>query len=85
MSQITRTIGKWMTAVLRRQPIMQFGRGRDVDWLPPVLGPGDWSSGLFASMADKDLPGTSIVEANQALLKHCGRTSRLKAPPCTSL
>jgi hypothetical protein len=54
MSRITRIIGEWMTAVLRRQPIMQFGRGRDVDWLPPVLGPGDWSSGLLASMADKD-------------------------------
>ena len=54
MSRTTRIIGKWMKAVLRRQPIMQFGRGRYVDSLPPVLGPGDWSSGLLASMGDKD-------------------------------
>jgi hypothetical protein len=53
MSRIIRIIGEWMT-VLRRQPVMRFGGDRDVDWLPPVLGPADWSSGLLASMADKD-------------------------------
>ena len=53
MSRITRIIGVWM-AVWRRQPVMRFGRGRYVDWLPPVLGPQDWSSGLLASMADKE-------------------------------
>ena len=52
MSRIIRIIGVWMT-VWRRQPVMRFG-GRDVDWLPPVVGPQDWSSGLLASMADKD-------------------------------
>ena len=52
MSRIIRIIGEWMT-VWRRHPVMRFG-GRDVDWLLPVLGPEDWSSGLLASMADKD-------------------------------
>jgi hypothetical protein len=23
-------------------------RGRSIDWLPPVLGPGDWSIGMMA-------------------------------------
>jgi hypothetical protein len=33
---------------------MKFGVNSAGDWLPPVLGPGDWSSAVMASMADRD-------------------------------
>jgi hypothetical protein len=54
MRGITGKFGCWMTALLRREPARKFGGGYDSDWLPPVLGPGDWSSAVMASMADRD-------------------------------
>lgn len=37
---------------LRREPTIQFYGNASRDWLPPVLGPSDWSQGLIDSMAD---------------------------------
>ena len=38
--------------LLPRASTPQFRANASADWLPPVLGQGDWSSGLFAAMAD---------------------------------
>jgi len=35
-------------ALLRREPIVKFGGSSNGDWLPPVFGPGDWSSGMMS-------------------------------------
>lgn len=32
----------------RHQSRRRAGPGRAADWLPPVLGPGDWSAGIVA-------------------------------------
>jgi hypothetical protein len=41
--QIRKTLGLlWGRAAARRTP------GTAADWLPPVLGPGDWATGLMA-------------------------------------
>ena len=37
---------------LCREPANRFYGNTSRDWLPPVLGPGDWSQGLIDSMAD---------------------------------
>lgn len=37
---------------LRREPAIRFNGNASRDWLPPVLGPSDWSQGLVESMAD---------------------------------
>jgi len=34
------------------EPAFASGKGAGMDWLPPILGPDDWSSGLLAAMAD---------------------------------
>ena len=31
---------------------MRFGETSSRDWLPPVLGPDEWSYGVLATMAD---------------------------------
>lgn len=36
-----------------REPALRFGGNASADWLPPVLGPSDWSDGLLATMADR--------------------------------
>jgi len=33
-------------------PRTQLGSDTNRDWLPPVLGPSDWSGGLIQTMAD---------------------------------
>jgi hypothetical protein len=38
--------------VWRREPTVRFGGGPGADWLPPVLGPDEWSYGLTQAMAD---------------------------------
>jgi hypothetical protein len=37
---------------LSRESRIRFGENSSRDWLPPVLGPSDWSNGLLAAMAD---------------------------------
>ena len=37
---------------LSRESGIRFGENSSRDWLPPVLGPSDWSNGLLAAMAD---------------------------------
>jgi hypothetical protein len=34
--------------LVRRRAWRRTSAGRAVDWLPPVLGPGDWSIGIMA-------------------------------------
>lgn len=53
MQQILKNLAQRLTGVLRREPAIRFGGDMQTDWLPPVLGPSDWSSGLMASMADR--------------------------------
>lgn len=69
MSRITRIIGKWMMAMLLRQPTMQFGRGSDVDWLPPVLGPQIGRAGCWRAWRTRSPPGISTAVPNLILLK----------------
>jgi hypothetical protein len=33
--------------LIRHRPARRYA-GRSADWLPPVLGPSDWSAGLMA-------------------------------------
>jgi hypothetical protein len=51
MQQMLRSLIALYSSFGRRAPALAFG-DRDLDWLPPVLGPGDWSSAAMASMAD---------------------------------
>jgi hypothetical protein len=37
---------------LQQQPTVRFVGSSSRDWLPPVLGPSDWSYGLVQTMAD---------------------------------
>ena len=37
-----------VSGILTRHRIVRRTSGGAVDWLPPVLGPGDWSAGLLA-------------------------------------
>ena len=38
---------------LAREPEMRFGGNSSRDWLPPSLGPGDWTHGMMEGMADR--------------------------------
>jgi hypothetical protein len=51
MQQVLQTMIIRLLSVGRRAPAVRFCSA-DHDWLPPVLGPGDWSSATMASMAD---------------------------------
>jgi hypothetical protein len=53
MRWVIRSINRLLPALLRRKPAPRLGSCLEADWLPPVLGPGDWSSGMMATMADK--------------------------------
>jgi hypothetical protein len=44
--QLRRLLG-WIRATEPEESL-----GRSTDWLPPVLGPSEWSCGLMQSMAD---------------------------------
>jgi hypothetical protein len=48
MLGLLRTLGIWIRA--SRAPSIKFGQGPD--WLPPVLGPADWSETLIRNAAD---------------------------------
>ena len=45
-------VGKLIRNSLSREPTIPFDRNSSLEWLPPVLGPSEWSSGLMATMAD---------------------------------
>lgn len=51
MQQMLRMMVTLFSSLGRRAPALPFG-GQGPDWLPPVLGPGDWSNATLASMAD---------------------------------
>ena len=51
MQQMLQILTTMFGSVGRRAPALAFG-GQGHDWLPPVLGPGDWSSAALAIMAD---------------------------------
>jgi hypothetical protein len=54
MNRIMSSVAGGMRALFRRGPNMKFGVNSAGNWLPPVLGPGDCSSVVMASMADRD-------------------------------
>lgn len=45
-------IGRAVARVLTSDPEPASGSHGGADWLPPVLGPADWSHGFITSMAD---------------------------------
>ena len=47
-----RSIDRLVASLLQWEPAT-CPKGPELDWLPPVLGPADWSSGELASMADR--------------------------------
>jgi len=53
MRQLIQSINQLLATLLRREPVPRVSGRSEADWLPPVLGPGDWSSGMMATMADK--------------------------------
>lgn len=55
-----------LVAFLTRWERSTGPKGSELDWLPPVLGPADWSSGLLASMADKSAAWYFDREARDA-------------------
>jgi len=49
MQKLFRVIRRLIETVLTpRTPAIVSGSNTALDWLPPVLGPGDWSMGLMA-------------------------------------
>lgn len=48
MQKLFRGIRIVMKILLTRRPAANSGSNPVLDWLPPVLGPGDWSIGLMA-------------------------------------
>jgi hypothetical protein len=48
MQKVFRAIRTLMGTLLARRPAAVSGRDKALDWLPPVLGPDDWSLGLLA-------------------------------------
>ena len=42
----------WILNLRRREPAARLAGGSGLDWLPPVLGPGEWSYGLVQAVAD---------------------------------
>ncbi|HEY7687374.1 MAG TPA: hypothetical protein VH835_01700 [Dongiaceae bacterium] len=39
--------------LLARGPAIRFAGGSEHDWLPPSMGPSDWSHGMLESLADR--------------------------------
>jgi len=52
MQEMLRRARGLIEKLQQRQPMIPFGGSSSRDWLPPVLGPSDWSCGLMQSMAD---------------------------------
>jgi hypothetical protein len=48
-----RRIRTGLGELLAREPGIRFGGGTSRDWLPPSMGPSDWSHGMLESMADR--------------------------------
>lgn len=42
-----------LRSLLAREPAVRFGGNAGRDWLPPSLGPSDWTHGMMESMADR--------------------------------
>ncbi len=47
MQELGRRIRTLIAALLTRRPAVSSGQNSALDWLPPVLGPNDWSLGLM--------------------------------------
>ena len=52
MQKMLRRVRVLIQKLQQRQPKTPFRDSSGRDWLPPVLGPSDWSYGLMQSMAD---------------------------------
>lgn len=52
MHGIISTVAGWIAALFHRQPTVLVGEKFQSDWLPPVLGPGDWSNAALIGLAD---------------------------------
>jgi hypothetical protein len=52
MTQLLNGIRTLIGDFLSREPEIRPHGNTSRDWLPPVLGPGDWSHGFVESMAD---------------------------------
>ncbi len=52
MQKILRRVRALVGNMLTQEPMIGTRAHAGTDWLPPVLGPADWSHGLIASMAD---------------------------------
>jgi hypothetical protein len=52
LNGIRTLIGDLIGDFLSREPTIRLRGNSGRDWLPPVLGPSDWSQGLIDSMAD---------------------------------
>jgi hypothetical protein len=54
MQELLRRARGLIQKLQQRQPTVRFGGSSSRDWLPPVLGPSDWSYGLMQTMADSN-------------------------------
>jgi hypothetical protein len=54
MQELLRRACGLIQKLQQRQPTVRFGGSSSRDWLPPVLGPSDWSYGLMHTMADSN-------------------------------
>ena len=54
MQEMLHRARRLLQKLQQRQPTIPFGGSSSRDWLPPVLGPSDWSYGLIQSMADSN-------------------------------
>lgn len=52
MQELLRRARGLIEKLQRREPTVRLGGDSSRDWLPPVLGPSDWSYGLMQTMAD---------------------------------
>ena len=52
MQGLLRRIRTLVEYLLSPEPALQFRREASTDWLPPILGPSDWSNGVLVAMAE---------------------------------
>lgn len=48
MWELRHKVRTLVSSMLTRRRIFRRSAGPSADWLPPVLGPNDWSAGLLA-------------------------------------
>lgn len=53
MQELLRRARALIQKLLQREPMIRFGGNSSRDFLPPVLGPSDWSHGFIEAMADR--------------------------------